>query len=102
MAHPSFSIRNPNKVRAVLGGFSLANPTRFHAADGSGYAFLADRILELDGINPQVGARLLTALGRWRRFGEPRRAFMRAELERILGRRALSPDIYEIASRSLA
>lgn len=102
MAHPSFSIRNPNKVRAVLGGFSLANPTRFHAADGSGYAFLADRILELDGINPQVGARLLTALGRWRRFGEPRRALMRAELERILGRRGLSPDIYEIASRSLA
>ena len=102
MAHPSFSIRNPNKVRAVLGAFSLANPTRFHAADGSGYAFLADRVLELDGINPQVGARLLTALGRWRRFGEPRRALMRTQLERILGGRALSPDIYEIASRSLA
>ncbi len=101
LRHPSFSLEKPNKVRALVGGFTMSNPLRYHAADGSGYAFHADRTLELDPVNPQVAARLLTPLGRWRRFDAGRQAKMKAELERILAAPKLSPDVYEIASKSL-
>jgi aminopeptidase N len=101
LSHPSFSIKKPNKVRALVGSFTAANPLRYHAADGSGYAFHADRILELDPINPQVAARLLAPLGRWQRFDPDRQAKMKAELERILVAPKLSRDVYEIASKSL-
>src|SRR5690606_19880974 len=101
MGHPSFSPRNPNKVRALIGSFVMANPLRYHAADGSGYAFHADRILELDPVNPQVAARLLSPLGRWQRVDEGRQAKMKGALERILAAPGLSPDVYEIASKSL-
>jgi aminopeptidase N len=104
MAHPVFSIKQPNKVRALISAFCAANPYRFHAPDGSGYRFLADRVLELDPINPQVAARLATQLGRWRRYDEGRQALMRAELSRILAASdaaGLSPDVFEIASKAL-
>ena len=104
MAHPGFSIKQPNKVRALISAFCAANPYRFHAPDGSGYRFLADRVLELDPINPQVAARLATQLGRWRRYDEGRQALMRAELSRILAASdaaGLSPDVFEIASKAL-
>ena len=97
-----FSLANPNKVRALIGAFAAGNPLRFHAADGGGYRFLADQVLALDSANPQVAARLLPPLGRWRRFGEGRQDLMRAELERILAAESLSKDVYEIASKSLA
>ena len=99
--HSAFSITNPNKVHALVGAFANGNPLRFHAADGSGYEFLADRVLELDAINPQVGARLLAPLGRWRRYDEGRRGHMKGQLERILAKDGLSRDIYEITSKSL-
>ena len=101
MASPAFSLKKPNKVRALIGTFASANPLRYHAADGSGYAFHADRILELDPINPQVAARLLAPLGRWQRMDEGRQALMKRELERILKASKLSRDVYEIASKSL-
>lgn len=101
LAHPAFSIRTPNKVRALIGAFCQSNQLRFHAADGSGYAFLADRVLELNRINPQVAARLVGALGQWRRFDVGRQTLMRAALDRIAGSEGLSPDVYEIASKSL-
>jgi len=100
--HPAFSLANPNKVRALIGTFASANPLRFHEASGAGYRFLTDRVLALDPINPQVAARLLTPLGRWRRHDEGRQALMRAELRRVLAAPRLSPDVYEIASKSLA
>ncbi len=100
--HPAFNPRNPNKVRALLGAFCRGNPARFHARDGAGYAFLGDWILELDPINPQVAARLVGILSRWRRY-EPRLGeLMRAQLERVLAAPDLSRDTYEIASKSLA
>ncbi len=102
MAHPAFTPRNPNKVRALLGAFFQGNPVRFHATDGQGYAFLAEQVLNLDGLNPQVAARLLTPLTRWRRHDTVRQALMRTALERILAAPALSPDVYEVASRSMA
>jgi aminopeptidase N len=101
LRHPAFSLRNPNKVRALIGGFTAANPLRYHAADGSGYAFHADRIVELDPVNAQVAARLLAPLGQWRRFDEARQEKMKAALARILAVPDLSRDVYEIASKSL-
>ncbi|NBC95348.1 MAG: aminopeptidase N [Deinococcus-Thermus bacterium] len=99
--HPAFDIRVPNRARALIGGFAMANPRHFHRADGAGYAFLADHVIRLDAINPQIAARLLTPLGRWRRQDSARQQKMRAELERILAVEDLSRDTYEIASKSL-
>ena len=101
MRDSAFTTHNPNKVRALIGTFSANNPLRFHADDGSGYEFLADRVLELDPINPHVAARLLTPMGRWRRFDEARQALMKAQLQRILDHEGLSRDSFEIASKSL-
>ncbi|AUH52261.1 aminopeptidase N [Chromobacterium sp. ATCC 53434] len=98
--HPAFSIRNPNKVRALLGAFG-GNLFHFHAEDGSGYRFLADRILELDAINPQVASGLSRAFRRLLKLEPGRQAKMRAELER-LAKAELSKDVYEIVSKILA
>jgi aminopeptidase N len=101
MKHPAFSLTNPNRVRSLIGAFAAGNQVRFHAADGAGYRFLTDRVLELDPINPQIASRLLQSLTRWRRFDVHRQTLMRAELERVLDVEALSKDAYEVASKSL-
>ncbi len=98
--HTAFEIRNPNKVYALIGGFSH-NPCGFHAADGSGYAFVAEQILTLDTLNPQVAARLLGAYTRWRKYDSARQQHMRRALQHILAKPDLSPDVYEIAAKSL-
>jgi aminopeptidase N len=102
LAHPAFSLKSPNKVRALIGTFTASNPLRYHSADGAGYEFHAARILELDALNPQVAARLLTPLGRWRRFDAGRQSKMKAALERILAGPRLSRDVYEIAKKALS
>ncbi|MCW8926147.1 MAG: aminopeptidase N [Xanthomonadales bacterium] len=102
MEHAAFSIRNPNKVRALIGVFSMLNPTGFHAPDGSGYAFLADCVIELDGLNPQVAARMATAFNRWKRYDDGRKAMMRRELQRIASKQGLSGDVAEIVKNALA
>ena len=99
--HKAFSIKNPNKVRALIGAFCQGNPVRFHAANGAGYAFLADQVLVLNAINPQIAARLLSAFTRWRKYDADRRLRMQVQLERILNVADLSPDVYEIAAKSL-
>jgi aminopeptidase N len=101
MQHPAFNIRNPNKVYALIGAFS-GNQVRFHAPDGSGYAFIADQVIALDAINPQVAARLARGLDRWRKFDPGRQAHARAALERIRDAKGVSKGVLEIASRSLA
>jgi aminopeptidase N len=101
LQHPVFTMTNPNRVRALLGTFAAANLIGFHRADGAGYRLLADKIIELDRINPQVAARLLTSFGRWRRFDGGRQGLMRAELERVAAVPGLSRDAFEIASKSL-
>lgn len=101
LKHEAFALTNPNKVRALIGAFAAGNPLRFHEADGSGYRFLADRIVELDRINPQAAARLIAPLGRWSRFDSARQALMREALESILTAEDLSPDVYELTSKSL-
>ncbi len=101
MAHPDFSITNPNRVRSLIGAFCSNNPVRFHAADGAGYAFLADRVLELDSLNPQIASRLLRIMARWRRYDQGRRELMKGQLQRIAGSESLSRDVYEIADKCL-
>jgi aminopeptidase N len=100
-AHPAFSRANPNRVRALVGAFSQANPVHFHAASGEGYDFLADEVLALDRANPTTAARLVQPLGQWRRYDAARQGLMRAALDRILATAGLSPNTYEIVAKSL-
>ncbi|WP_017430675.1 aminopeptidase N [Vreelandella jeotgali] len=99
MTHPAFSLKNPNKVRALLGTFAH-NRVNFHRLDGAGYALLADAVIELDGLNPEIAAGLMTPLTRWRRFDDTRQALMQAELERIKDR-PLSTNVFEMADKAL-
>lgn len=102
MQHPAFTLKNPNKVRALIGAFAGQNLVNFHAADGSGYRFLADLVIELNGFNPQIASRQLAPLTRWRKYDASRQALMKAELERIRGSGGLSSDVFEVVSKSLA
>ncbi|MET0067878.1 MAG: aminopeptidase N [Candidatus Thiodiazotropha sp.] len=102
MTHSAFSLRNPNKVRSLIGAFCGGNPAAFHAVDGSGYRFLADQVIALDGMNPQIAARLLRMMSRWRRYDAQRQNLMRQQFERVLGQSDISRDVFEIASKCLA
>lgn len=102
LEHPAFSITNPNKVRSVVGVFGAANPTGFHTADGRGYQFVADQVIKLDQINPQVAARLVSAFNAWRRYDAQRQQLMREQLKRILAQSPLSPDVSEIVNNALS
>jgi aminopeptidase N len=99
--HPLFSLTAPNKVRALIGTFAHGNPVQFNRPDGAGYAFLAEQVLALDRINPQIAARMLGALRSWRALESGRRAKAKKALQRIARTRALSPDVQEIAARML-
>ena len=99
--HPDFDIRNPNRVRSLIGVFSQGNQLRFHEASGAGYRFLADQILRLNTINPQIAARMLTPFSRWRRYDPARQELMKKELSRILAEPGLARDVYELAAKSL-
>ncbi|WP_282363123.1 aminopeptidase N [Pseudomonas sp. PS01297] len=102
MEHPAFTIKNPNKVRALIGAFAGQNLINFHAADGSGYRFLADLVIQLNALNPQIASRQLAPLTRWRKYDSARQALMKAELERIRSSGELSSDVFEVVSKSLA
>ncbi|MEB0090326.1 aminopeptidase N [Pseudomonas sp. CCI4.2] len=102
MQHPAFNMKNPNKVRSVVGAFAGQNLINFHAADGSGYRFLADLVIELNAFNPQIASRQLAPLTRWRKYDSKRQALMKGELERIRASGELSSDVYEVVSKSLA
>jgi aminopeptidase N len=101
MAHPAFTLKNPNRARSLIFSFCSANPAQFHAADGSGYAFWAEQVIALDALNPQVAARLARALELWRRFTPALRDQMRAALEKVAAQ-AKSRDVREIVEKALA
>jgi aminopeptidase N len=101
LAHPAFDIKVPNKVYALIRTFA-ANHVRFHAADGSGYGFLADQVLALNEINPQVAARMARGFDRWKKFDEKRQARARAALVRVRDAEGLSRDVAEIVGKALA
>ena len=98
--HPAFSITNPNKVRALIGAFS-SNYLGFHREDGLGYQFYADRVLELNLINPQVAARMVGVFNNWQVFAEPNKSLMKHQLERIQSSDNLAKDVTEIVSKAL-
>ncbi|WP_422101714.1 aminopeptidase N [Vreelandella sp.] len=100
MQHPAFSLKNPNKVRALIGAFAQ-NRVNFHRLDGKGYALLADVVIELNRLNPEIAARLVTPLTRWQRFDEVRQQLVRAELERIK-QEPLSSNVFEVVEKALA
>ncbi|MGB1192049.1 MAG: aminopeptidase N C-terminal domain-containing protein, partial [Pseudomonadales bacterium] len=93
---------NPNKVRSLIGGFCMGNIAQFHADDGSGYDLLANEVIRLDSLNPQLASRLLTPLTQWRRFATPQSELMRAALKRIADVNSLSADVFEVVSKSCA
>ncbi|POP51269.1 aminopeptidase N [Zhongshania marina] len=101
MSHPAFDIRNPNKVRALIGAFCGQNGVNFHREDGAGYRFLADQVLVLNRSNPQIASRLLVPLTKWRKYLPAAQQLMRAELQRVLAEPELSSDVYEVVSKSL-
>jgi aminopeptidase N len=101
MAHPAFSMTNPNKVRSLVGAFAMANPVAFHDLSGEAYTFVADRVIELNRINPQVAARMVAAFNRWSRFDGKRREMMKREMERIAAVPGLSSDVAEIIGNAL-
>ncbi len=101
MNHEAFDIKVPNRMRAVIGQFAGANIVNFHAADGGGYAFLADQVIELNALNPQMAARILAPLTRWKKYDAGRQIKMKDELQRILDVDSISPDVYEIVTKSL-
>ncbi|MBO6564662.1 MAG: aminopeptidase N [Pseudomonadales bacterium] len=101
MEHDAFDIKVPNRMRGLVAQFAMNNIVNFHEASGGGYEFLADRVIELNGINPQMAARILSPLTRWRKYDEERQALMKEQLQRILEVEGISPDVYEIVTKSL-
>jgi aminopeptidase N len=100
--HSDFSLKNPNRVRSLVGVFCSGNHVHFHRADGAGYRFLAEMVIGLDPMNPQVAARMVSLFNQWRRFDPDRQGLMRAELARIQSQPSLSKDVIEIVGRALA
>ena len=102
MRHQAFDMKTPNRVRALIGAFSQTNPVHFHAKNGEGYEFLADQVLVLNDLNPQIASRMVTGLAQWRRYDPERQILMKQQLQRIVNHPHLCKDVYEIASKSLA
>ncbi len=100
--HPAFTIKNPNRMRALVGAFTQGNQLRFHDRSGAGYAFLADQVMTLDPLNPLMASRLVQPLGQWRRQDKERQALMKRELERVLALPNLSKNSYEMVTKSLS
>lgn len=102
MQHEAFSLKTPNRVRALIGTFARVNALRFHALDGSGYRWVADKIIELDGFNPQIAARMASAFNLWQRFDPKRAGLMQSALKKMRDRPQCSPDLAEITGKALA
>lgn len=100
--HDAFDWKNPNKIRSVIAVFAAQNLVNFHAEDGSGYRFLAEQIVRLDDSNPQIAARLVSPLTRWRKYAVQYRDGMKAALETVRDKPGLSKDVYEVVHKSLA
>ena len=102
MAHADFNLQNPNRARSVIFSFCSANPGAFHRRDAAGYVFWSDRVMELDGINPQLAARLARAMDRWSRLVEPYRSAACEAVARVAAKPDLSNDVREVVSRALS
>jgi aminopeptidase N len=101
LRHPDFTLANPNRARSLIGSFCLGNPAAFHRADGAGYRFWVDRVLELDAANPQLAARIARVMDRWTKLAEPYRSAAHAAIAQVAARADLSNDVREVVSRAL-
>jgi len=101
MNHTVFSMKNPNRVRALVGAFAIGNPLRFHDRSGAGYRLLREVVQKLDSINPQTAARMAAAFENWRRYDSERQRLMRAELQTIASGAGLSANLYEMVTKML-
>ena len=101
MSHPVFSMKNPNRVRALIGAFAIGNPLRFHDRSGAGYRLVREVVQTLDSLNPQTAARMAAGFETWRRYDAERQRLMRAELEAIASGTGLSANLYEMVSKML-
>jgi aminopeptidase N len=101
MQHPDFTLKNPNRARSLIGAFCHSNPAAFHRADAAGYVFWAERVLELDAINPQIASRAARALDRFSNLAEPWRSAAREAIARVAAKPDLSPDVREIVTKAL-
>ncbi|HUP97443.1 MAG TPA: aminopeptidase N C-terminal domain-containing protein, partial [Usitatibacter sp.] len=99
--HPAFDLRNPNRARSLLHAFASENPRHFHAADGSGYRWVAEQLVALDRLNPQVASRLARAFDRWKKYDAGRQQHARAALEAIRDTAGVSGNVGEIVGRAL-
>ena len=99
--HECFDIKNPNKVRSVIGAFCHQNLVGFHHESGSGYEFLADNVIKLNSLNPQIASRLLSPLTHWKKQQPHRQKLMKQQLNRVLQTEKLSKDVFEIVTKSL-
>ena len=102
MGHPGFSMKNPNRLRSLVGAFAAGNPSQFNRIDGAGYDLVSDIIIDTDRANPQVAARILGAFKTWRTLEPKRRALAEAALRKIADQDPLSPDVLDIVTRTLA
>ena len=102
MEHSAFTMKNPNKIRSLIGAFANNNPVNFHRLDGEGYRLLADVIKVLNDANPQIASRLLTPLTKWKKYDEQRQALIKQELISLSKLPSLSKDVYEVISKSLS
>jgi aminopeptidase N len=101
MAHPAFTLANPNRARSLIFGFCNGNPTGFHAVDGSGYAFWAEMVIALNKLNPQVAARLARSMDRWKKYPKHLQLLMKSCLEEVAASSKLSKDVQEIVNKAL-
>ena len=98
----AFDKNNPNTIASLFTAFARANPTRFNAVDGSGYRYIAERVIDIDSRNPQVASRLASCFNQWRLLDPSRRELVQSELKRVLAKPGLSSNVFEIVSKALA
>jgi len=101
MTHPAFTLKNPNRARSLIFSFCNGNPSQFHAADGSGYAFWTEQVIALNKLNPQVAARLVRTLDHWKKYRPALKKQMRAALQKVAAAKGLSRDVQEVVGRTL-
>lgn len=101
LAHPDFSIKNPNRARSLIYVFAMNNPVHFHNKKGGGYSLIADQIIALDRINPMVAARLVSCFNHWKKYDPERQSLMKEALERIGSVKTLSKNVYEIVTAAV-
>ena len=101
MQHPDFTLKNPNRARSLIQVFCAANPAAFHRSDAAGYVFWADRVIQMDAMNPQIAARIARVMDRWTNLAEPYRSAAREAIARVSAKPELSSGVREIIERAL-